>query len=89
MADLVHKSLECLCSIPEAERHLCKLKQAKWDCDSGLGDIFGGNWNLVVRTHEVQFREDGGAFGWLHGDSQTPGIWEGLRLEGLWSQCGE
>lgn len=58
--DLVHESLECLCGVPEAERHLHKLEQAKWCCDSGLGYVFGGNWDLVICTDEVQFREDGG-----------------------------
>ena len=56
----MHESLECLCSIPEAERHSHKLKQAEWGCDRGLGYIVGGDRDLVVRSHEVQFGEDGG-----------------------------
>ena len=56
----VHEQLECLCSIPEAKRHSHKLKQAEWDCDSGLGYICGGDWNLMIRVHEFQYGDDRG-----------------------------
>ena len=58
--NLVHESLKGLCCIPQAERHSHELKQTERCCDGGFWYIFGGYRNLVVCTHEVQFREDGG-----------------------------
>ena len=58
--NLMYESLESLCCNLEAEGHSHELEEAEWCCDSGLRYVFGGNWNLVVRTDEVQFGENGG-----------------------------
>ena len=58
--DLVHEALERLSGVPETERHLHKLKQSEWSCDGGLGYVCRVHWDLVVRTHEIQFGEDSG-----------------------------
>ena len=58
--DLIHKMLERLCCIPEAEGHSHKLEKTKWSCDSGLGYICGGDRNLVICTYEIHFGKDRG-----------------------------
>ena len=58
--DLVHKSLERLCGIPEAKRHTHKLEKSEWGGYSGLRDVCGCHWDLVVGSDQVQLGENGG-----------------------------
>ena len=58
--NLVHKSLECLGSVPEAEWHLDKFKQSEGCGNRRLGYIRGGHRNLMVGTYEIQFRKYSG-----------------------------
>ena len=53
--DLVDKSLKSLRRISEAKGHPYKLEETKGYDDSGLCDVSGFNWDLMIRTNEVDF----------------------------------
>jgi hypothetical protein len=52
---LVHKSLERLGGVTQAEGHERELEKAKGSCDGGLLDVAGMDGELVVRSHQVNF----------------------------------
>ena len=58
---LINKSLKCLGCVSQAKRHSHKLEKTKGCYDHYLGDISWFERNLVVGTHQVYLREDGGA----------------------------
>ena len=58
LEDRIHKPLERLCSVLEAERHAEELPEPKWGYDGCLGDRVLGHRYLMVATHEVDFGED-------------------------------
>jgi hypothetical protein len=53
---LVHGSLERLSGIAQAEGHEGKLKKAERSGYGGLLDIAGMHGNLVIGSHQVDFR---------------------------------
>ena len=55
----VHETLESLGRVFESERHPDKLKKTKRRDHCRFLDVVWMNWNLVVATDEVHFRENG------------------------------
>jgi hypothetical protein len=55
--DVVHETLESLGSVPKAEGHERKFKQAERSSNSCFLDVFGMDGNLVVSSYQVNFGE--------------------------------
>ena len=53
--------MESLSSIAEAKRHFCEFKKTERGDYCSFGDIGGGDRNLVIALHQVQFGENRGA----------------------------
>jgi hypothetical protein len=51
--------LERLGGLAQPEAHEGKFKQAEWSGNCGLLYIFVKYWNLIISSHQVDFREDG------------------------------
>ena len=49
--EIIHEPLESLGSIAEAERHFGEFKKTERSDNGSLGDIGGGDRNLVVTFH--------------------------------------
>ena len=56
--DAVDEALECLTRIAQTKRHSDEFKQTKRCRHSGLWDVVGMNWNLVIGAHQINLRED-------------------------------
>ena len=55
LKDLVHEALKCLCCITQSKRHPKELEQTEGCRNCCLGDICWLDWDLVVRSDEVEF----------------------------------
>ena len=59
LEDRIHKPLERLCSVLEAERHAEELEQTKRRDNRCLRNVLGPDWDLMVTTYEIHFAEHG------------------------------
>ena len=59
--EMIHEPLESLSSIAEAKRHFGEFKKTERGDDGSFGNIGGGDRNLVITLHQVQFGENCGA----------------------------
>ena len=59
--EMIHEPLESLSSIAEAKRHFGEFKKTERGDNGSFGNIGGGDRNLVITLHQVQFGENCGA----------------------------
>ena len=59
--EMIHEPLESLSSIAEAKRHFGEFKKTERSDNGSFGNIGGGDRNLVITLHQVQFGENRGA----------------------------
>ena len=59
LEDRIHKPLERLCRVLEAERHAEKFKKAKRGDDRCFRNVLGLDRDLMVAPDEVHFTEHG------------------------------
>ena len=63
---LVDEALKCLHSVTKTKWHLQKFKKSKQGCYSRLMSIGWLHRNLMIGSHQIDFRKDCGSLeGWL------------------------
>jgi hypothetical protein len=58
---LIHKTLQRLCSIAETKRHAYELEEPERSDHGCLWDVLVGDWDLVIRSDEVDLGENSAA----------------------------
>ena len=82
---LIHKPLERLGRVSEAEGHVVKLEEAERGGDGYLGNIVRFHQDLVVCTYEIDLAKDSGTMegcGEILNVRNRVAIRDGMRVQG-------